>query len=92
MNSIMNNVFSNGKEQIAANRLVKAQKCKTVQDQEYNIPVYGQDLNGLDGSRKWLFDENIASGKDYEMARIEANKLILYVRESDLREEMKSIA
>lgn len=89
----LNNVFSiNGKEKLAANRLVKAKKCRTVKDNEYNVPVFGQDLNILDPSRKWLFEEMRAAGKSYEMARIEANKLILYVRESDLREEMKSIA
>lgn len=85
-------VFNETAERKAAERLVRAQKCSMTKNDEYCIPVYGYDLNIVDGNRRWLFDKLIASGTEFEMARIEANKTILYVRESDLHEEKNKIA
>lgn len=88
----LNNVFNETLEKKAAERLVRAQKCSMTKNDEYRIPVYGYDLNIVDGNRRWLFDKLIASGVEFEMARIESNKTILYVRESDLQKEMQKIA
>lgn len=77
---------------VAAERLIGLQKCKTHPTEDYTIPVYGNDINILDTSRKWLYKNLISKGESPSLARISANKQILYVRESDLLREAGELA
>jgi len=78
-------------EERAMARLISAQRCTKVQDGEHTVPCFGADMNILDSSRKWLFDEEITHGVDSESARINANKLVLYVNQKELAETAEQI-
>lgn len=77
--------------ELAKSNLIAAQKCAKFPDKYYTIPCYGLDTNILDSCRQWLFDKEISRGIDYEMARINANKIVLYVNETELDEELSKM-
>jgi len=72
-------------------RLISAQRCTKVNDGEHTVLCFGPDINGLDYSRKWLYEEELTHGVDTEQARINANKLVLYVNQKELAETADQI-
>lgn len=64
-------------------KLIAAQQCSIHKTDEFNVICYGDDLNILDEARKWL----LLNGND----RIYANKLVLYVRQTDIDRLMKPL-
>lgn len=78
-------------EERAMRRLISLQKCTKVKDDSHTIPCFGPDINGLDYSRKWIYEEQIKRGVDSEHARISANKLVLYVNEDELKKTAAEI-
>lgn len=77
----------------AEDRLIELQKCSSLKDSHYTQIVFGKDLNILDNSRRWLWEElqHISPNEDSEKLRIRANKLILYVNPADLNEMIQII-
>lgn len=75
----------------AADNLIRLQKCSLVKTDYYTEPIYGSDLNILDQSRKWLFDELLSKGMEFELARIQANKTVLYVNSNELQRQLLAV-
>lgn len=85
-NNLLSDFQRSKLEHQAERYLIARQRCSKFRDETFNHICYGQDLNTLDYSRRWLFKELLASGETHERARIGANKMVLYVNESDLNE------
>lgn len=85
-NNLLSDFQKSKLERRAEHYLIARQKCSKVRTAYYTHICYGQDLNTLDYSRRWLFKEFLASGEPHERARIGANKLVLYVNEAELQE------
>ena len=49
------------------------------------------DLNTLDESRRWLYNEGLQHNMSLEQARIFANKLVLYVNQDELEAEFERL-
>lgn len=77
--------------EVAANTLIRQKKCSRTKTSEYTHPCYGDDINTLDGARKWLYDEGIEHNMTSEQARIFANKLVLYVNPQELEAEYQKL-
>lgn len=72
-------------KELALSRLIAAKHCSTQKTKHYDTIVYGPDINMLESCRQWIFDKEIQKkGIDYEQARINANKLVLYVNSAEL--------
>ena len=76
---------------LAADSLIRQQKCSTTKSGAYTHVCYGEDLNTLDAPRKWLFDAGLAEGMPTEHARIYANKIVLYVNPVELEAEYQRL-
>ena len=79
-------------KEVAANRLIKQKKCSRTKNGVYTHPCYGDDINTLDESRKWLYEEGLEHNMTVEQARIFANKLVLYVDPVELEREFELLA
>lgn len=73
--------------EVAANTLIRQKKCSRTKTGVYTHPCYGDDINTLDGSRSWLYEEGLEHHMTVEQARIFANKLVLYVDPVELEKE-----
>lgn len=71
--------------------LISEQKCSKHRDDHYNIICYGPDINMLDRSRKWIYDEEMAVHGDSLKAQFTANKLVLYINAGDLKAKMREL-
>ncbi len=69
--------------------LVSNQRCSRSVTSEYNMIVYGDDLNVIDSSRQWLYDELMVEEKkinpdvEPEHVRILANKMVLFINRKE---------
>lgn len=71
-------------ELVAANSLIKEQKCSKVKTDFFTVPCFGADQLTLDSSRSWLYAEELKANDNPEQARIYANKIVLYVNREEL--------
>lgn len=76
---------------LAADSLIRQQRCSTTKSGDFTYPCYGEDLNILDAPRKWLYDAGLAEGMSTEQARIYANKVILHVNPKELEDEYQKL-
>lgn len=76
---------------LAADELIRKQRCSTTKSGDFTYPCYGEDLNTLDAPRKWLYDAGLAEGMTTEQARIYANKVILHVNPEELEAEYQKL-
>lgn len=78
-------------KELAESNLIRQQRCARQKTTEFSHICYGADLNLLDESRRWLFEEGLAHNMGVEGARIFANKLVLYVNEAELQAEYERL-
>lgn len=76
--------------EMAKSKLISAQRCAKLRDDYYTVICYGMDSTSLDPARKWIYDQELASGSDH--ATITANKLVLYVNADELDAMIKELA
>lgn len=76
---------------IAKSKLISEKKCSHIKDSEHTVPCFGYDMNTLDSSRKWIYEEELLKGTDIERARIYANKAVLYVSQKELDKKVRAI-
>ena len=90
--------------QMAIHRLISQQKCTTTKDADHTVVVYGESLNSVDPSRKWLYEKECkkaveaysanplkAEKPDLEKLQIYANKMVLYVSQKELDALVKTM-
>jgi hypothetical protein len=79
--------------QEAERRLIASRRCALHPDDVHSVPSYGSDMNSLDCSRLWLFEEvtKTNSQNDYEYCRILANKQVLWLAPDELAEEIQKV-
>lgn len=75
----------------AADKLISQQRCSRKKTEQYSVICYGDDMNMLDGARKWLYEEGLKHNMSTEQARIFANKLVLYVDPQELEDEFEHL-
>lgn len=76
---------------LAENSLIRQKKCSRKKTNVYSHTCYGEDLNTLDESRRWLYNEGLQHNMSLEQARIFANKLVLYVNQDELEAEFERL-
>ena len=91
MNTVERRLSKKNLNEMAKARLIEERKCSKHRDDTYNVICYGLDINTLDSSRKWIYDEEMALHGDTERARIAANKLVLYVNDSELASKIREL-
>lgn len=70
--------------------LVAAKMCTTHKDETHTIPVYGDDSNTLDSSRRWIYEQQLKiHGKN--KAEDFAKKTVLWVSSKELEEKIKEL-
>lgn len=86
--------LTNGEiRELAADRLIREQRCSTLKTDYYSEIVFGKDLNILDYSRHWYWRKikEMSPNEDSERLRISANKQVFYVNASELAETISLI-
>lgn len=92
MNTVERRRFSEKElKERAKSCLISQQKCSKHRDDHYNIICYGPDINMLDPSRKWIYDEEMSVHGDSTKAQFTANKLVLYINEDDLKNMIREL-
>lgn len=87
----MTNMMEQNLRKQAADKLISQQRCSRKKTEKYSVICYGDDLNTLDASRKWLYKEGLNHNMTTEQARIFANKLVLYVDPQELEVEFEHL-
>mgnify|MGYP003367928710 FL=1 len=87
----ISNMMEQNLRKQAADKLISQQKCSRTKTKKYSIICYGDDLNTLDATRKWLYEEGLNHNMTTEQARIFANKLVLYVDPQELEIEFQHL-
>lgn len=87
----ISNMMEQNLRKQAADKLISQQRCSRKKTEKYSVICYGDDLNTLDASRKWLYEEGLSHNMTTEQARIFANKLVLYVDPQELEVEFEHL-